>query len=42
MLNTVDSPERTIYQGIAQKLTDYTEILEQFEKVQLMKSDRMV
>lgn len=42
MLNTADSPERTIYQGIAQKLTDYTEILEQFEKVQLMKSDRMV
>ena len=42
MNNTKDSPERSIYQGIAQKLTDYADILEQFQKVQLMKSSRMI
>ncbi|MBI3958162.1 MAG: response regulator [Chloroflexi bacterium] len=42
LLNTKDSPERAIYQGIAQKLTEYTEILEQFQKLQVMKSDRLV
>jgi len=36
-----DSPERTVYQEIAQKLTDYTEILEQFHKTKAMQSDRM-
>lgn len=42
LLNTKDSPERAIYQGIAQKLTEYTEILEQFQKSQMMESDRLV
>jgi len=42
MLNTANSPERAVYQGIAQKLTDYTDILEEFQKIQLMKSDRLV
>ena len=41
LLNTKDSPERAIYQGIAQKLTDYTEILEQFHKAERLKSDRL-
>lgn len=41
LINTKDSPERAVYQEIAQKLIDYTEILEQFHKTQAMQSDRM-
>ena len=41
MLSVKDSPERTIYQNIAQKLTDYTDILEQFHKQERMKSPRL-
>lgn len=41
LMNTKDSPERTVYQGIAQKLTDYVEIIEQFQKSQLMTSQRL-
>lgn len=41
MLSAKDSPERMIYQNIAQKLTDYTDILEQFHKQERMLSDRL-
>jgi DNA-binding response OmpR family regulator len=41
MLSVKDSPERTIYQNIAQKLTDYTDILEQCHKQERMKSPRL-
>jgi len=42
MLDTKESPERLIYQSVAQKLSDYTEILEQFGKSQQTKSARLV
>lgn len=42
LINTKDSPERAVYKEIAQKLTDYTEILEQFHKTKEMESDRML
>ncbi len=42
LITTKDSPERLIYQGIAQKLVEYTEILEQFQKLQVMNSVRLV
>lgn len=41
MLSVKDSPERTIYQNIAQKLTDYTDILEQFQKRKRLMNDRL-
>jgi len=41
LLAAQDSPEKTVYHDIAQKLIDYTDILEQFKKAQLLQSDRL-
>lgn len=41
LVNTKESPERAVYQEIARKLIDYTEILDQFHKSNKMQSDRM-
>ncbi|HRJ42126.1 MAG: response regulator [Caldilineaceae bacterium] len=42
LLNQKESPERAVYQSIAQKLTDYADILEQFHKTEILKSDRLL
>ncbi|MBX3053019.1 MAG: response regulator [Caldilineaceae bacterium] len=42
LVSTKDSPERQLFRSIGEKLTDYTDILDQFHKTQILKSNRML